>query len=151
MPEDPASLSNLRDIVTPPPVSWRPLALGWWLLLAAAAAVILFFALLAWRRWRANAYRRAALRELQAAGDAAAIAEVLKRTALVAGSRVQVASLSGERWVDWLAETGGRPVPAAVRRALAVGVFARNEGVDIPQLSAFAVDWIRHHQVTRPC
>ena len=34
----------------------------------------------AWRTWRANAYRRAALRELAAATSVAVIAEILKRT-----------------------------------------------------------------------
>ena len=50
------------------------------------------------RRHRRNAYRREALRELEEA-DAADISAILKRTALVAFPREQVASLSGAAWM----------------------------------------------------
>jgi uncharacterized membrane protein len=84
MNTDPASLDNLREIILPPPVPWWPPAPGWWLLFAAIALTALAFAFRLFRRWRVNAYRRAALRELAVAGDVSAIAEILKRTALVA-------------------------------------------------------------------
>ena len=109
MNPDPASLANLRDIVTPPPVPWWPPAPGWWFLLSALGLIAVLVAVHGWRRWRADAYRRAALRELCAAESVASIAELLKRAALAASPRTQVASLTGSAWVKWLAETGGRP------------------------------------------
>ena len=149
MNSDPASLANLRDIVTPPPVPWWPLAPGWWFLLTVLGLVAVLVAVQGWRRWRANAYRRAALRALGHAENAASIAEILKRAALVASPRAQVASLTGSAWVKWLAETGGRPVPAAVSQALTIGVFAERESAGVSELAAFAAEWIRSHTVRR--
>ena len=149
MNSDPASLANLRDIVTPPPVPWWPLAPGWWFLLTVSGLIAIPVAVHQWRRWRANAYRRAALRALGHAENAASIAEILKRAALVASPRAQVASLTGSAWVAWLAETGGRPVPAAVSQALTVGVYTEREFAEISELAAFAAEWIRSHKIGR--
>ncbi len=101
----------------------------------------------AWRTWRAAAYRRAALRELATAANASAIAEILKRTALVAYPRKDVAALSGAAWLAWLAQTGGRPVPAIVAETLTLGVFANHDDTNIGEVPAFAADWIRSHTV----
>ena len=148
MNTDPASLDNLREIILPPPVPWWPLALGWWVLLAVLCLAAVSVAFRAWRTWRANAYRRAALRELAAGESVAAMAEILKRTALVAYPRTDVASLSGPAWLAWLAETGGRQVPTAVTEALTVGVFAKHDAADAGEVAAFAADWIRSHTVS---
>ena len=80
MNSDPASLDNLRDIVVPPSVPWWPPAPGWWVVFALLTLAIAVFAWRRWRAWHANAYRREALRELQAATSAAEVAEILKRT-----------------------------------------------------------------------
>ena len=148
MNTDPASLDNLREIILPPQVPWWPPAPGWWILFGILAVVAVIAAFRFWRGWRAGAYRRAALRELAAAGNVAAIAEILKRTALVAYSRTDVASLSGSAWLAWLAETGGQPVPAAVMEALTIGVFAKHEAANAGEVTAFAADWIRNHTVS---
>ena len=147
MNPDPASLVNLRDIVTPPPVPWWPLAPGWWFLLTVSGMAAGFLAVQRWRRWRADAYRRAALRELHGAEDVASIAEILKRAALAACLRTQVASLTGSAWVRWLAETGGRPVPPAVSEALAVGAYRGREPADVSEIAPFAAQWIRSHRI----
>ena len=145
MNTDPASLDNLREIILPPPVPWWPLAAGWWVLLAVLAAVAVLVAFRAWRRWRSTAYRRAALRELATAANASAIAEILKRTALVAYPRKDVAALSGAAWLAWLAQTGRRRLPADVTAALTTGVFATEEAENIAPVATFAADWIRNH------
>jgi hypothetical protein len=150
MNSDPASLANLRDIVVPPPVSWWPLAPGWWFLLVVLSLITSLLAVHQYRRWRANAYRRAALRELSAAESIPSIAKILKRAALAASLRTEVASLTGSDWVKWLAETGGRPLPSAVSRALVVGAYRDHELTDASELAAFAAfaaEWIRNHRI----
>ncbi len=149
MNTDPASLDNLREIILPPQVPWWPPAAGWWVLFALLTVVAVIAAFRAWRRWRVAAYRRAALRELAAAANASAIAEILKRTALVAYPRTEVASLSGSAWLSWLAQTGGRQVPATVTEALTKGVFAQHDAASVGEVAAFAADWIRSHPVRR--
>ena len=145
MNPDPASLDNLRDIFEPGPVSWWPPAVGWWFVLAAILFVLVVMAYRAWQQWRANAYRRAALRELRAATSVAAISAILKRTALCAYPRTQVASLSGAAWCGWLVETSGLEISESVIRCLTSGVY----GADVPEerraLADFAVNWIRSH------
>lgn len=147
MNPDPASLQNLRDIVTPPPVPWWPLAPGWWLLLMLLALLVGLMALRGWRRWQANAYRRDALRALREANSVASVAEILKRAALMGTSRSRVASLNGPAWVRWLAKTGGRTVPPAVSQVLTTGIYDESGFVNARELAAFAAQWIRDHRI----
>lgn len=147
MNPDAASLANLRDIVTPPPVPWWPLAPGWWLVLMLLGLFAVLASLRGWRRWRANAYRRAALRALREADSVASVAEILKRAALMATSRVQVASLSGSAWVQWLASTGGRPVPPAASQFLSTGMYNGAGRANVKELTDFAAQWIRGHRI----
>ena len=146
MNRDPASLENLHDIVQPVPVSWWPIAPGWWILLSLLVFAVLAIAVVAWRLWRANAYRRTALRELQGTTSADQMAEILKRTALAVFPRSDVASLSGAAWSDWLSRTAGVPVSHQVREMLTRGVFATPEPSSVNELQAFATYWIRHHR-----
>ena len=114
---DPASLENLVDIVEPPPVSWWPPALGWYVIGIALGLVLLWTAWSLLRRHRANRYRRVALLDWQRlhelaqepSGRAAALEmlpELVKRVALVAYPRAEIASLSGEPWFKLLRQTG---------------------------------------------
>lgn len=115
LPPDP--LAGLIAAPLPLPISLWPQT--WSSRLVIALAVVLL-AVGLWRllsRYRANAYRRAAARELaaieQAVGsnqgvDANAIALLVRRTALVAFPRQQIASLTGSRWLSFLdASFGG--------------------------------------------
>ena len=110
LPPDP--LAGLIAAPLPPSISLWPQT--WGSRLVIVLAVVLLAAGL-WRllsRYRANAYRRAAARELaaieQAATSAAsgvdtnAIALLVRRTALVAFPRKQIASLTGPRWLTFL-------------------------------------------------
>ena len=147
MNKDPAGLDNLSDIAIPPPVSWWPLAPGWWVVIGITVIVIAVAAWKVWIRWQANAYRRAALDELGKAKTVSAIAELLKRTALAAFPRTDVASLSGPAWCQWLSDTMGREVPANVVDALTRGVFERTTTVQTDELRGFVAEWITVHRV----
>jgi hypothetical protein len=146
MNDDPASLDRLHGLAVPEPVSAWPPGPGWWVLLAlfglaaAAAAVRLV------RRHRAGAYRRAALAELGEPGTAAEVVALLKRTALSAWPRGQVASLDGERWLAWLGETGGAPVPEPLRPLILESPYTDPGGEAPPALRAFVGAWIRNHR-----
>ena len=146
MNPDPASLENLRDIVELPPVPWWPPAPGWWALLTVAVVATLVVAFRIWRAWRAAAYRRGALRELESATNVAAIAEILKRTALAAYPRSEVASLSGSAWSQWLTETGSREVPRAVVEMLTSGVFGKHDQASVSEVATFAAAWVQGHR-----
>ncbi len=156
MNPDPGSLENLRDLAVPAPVAFWPPAPGAWIVLAGLAAMLALVLRDLLKRHRANAYRRAALAELDALAaspqpDARAIervSEVMKRAALAAFPREQVARLSGARWTDFLVESGGGKLDApAMRRLLCQAYGARGSGSeDVRRLIGQARIWIAEHR-----
>ena len=82
MNEDSTNLDRLNDRALPPEVPWLPPAPGWYVVLACLLVIGLRFCWRAWKRWKADAYRRESLRPLSAAPNVAAISEILRRTAL---------------------------------------------------------------------
>jgi hypothetical protein len=146
MNPDPANLDNLRDLAEPPMVSWWPLAPGWWGGLVLVLLASAYFSFRFWRSWRARAYRRAALAELVFGADLATVAGLLKRTALVAYPRSEVAGLTGTVWCEWLEKTGGERMPDQVREALSGGVFGVDSAASSPEVTAFTSAWISNHR-----
>lgn len=163
MSSDPASLERLHDILVPPPTPWWPPAPGWiWLLgiLAVVAAVALLRGLV---RWQRNRYRREALAELrrleQSADNAPAdnvlldMAALLKRVAITAYSREQVAGLTGGDWFAFLDRTGGTNFGAGLGQALEAANYrvsdARWDAEKIHALAAAIRTWIKCHGAQR--
>jgi hypothetical protein len=147
MNEAATSLDRLHKIVLPPEVSWWPLAPGWYVVGGIFVILILFLAHRAWKHWRADAYRRAALRELASVNDAATIAELLRRTALAAAPRSLIAAKTGAAWLDWLDSQCRETMPHTVREQLTVGVYRRQaEDCNVAALREYATRWIRHHR-----
>jgi hypothetical protein len=153
-PESLVSLINeLAEPLPPDPVSMVPQTAGWAVLACLLAGGTAILLVRAWRRWRADAYRRAGLLALDAAGaDAAAIAEVMRRAALSAWPRAEVASLTGRGWLVFLDESGGksafsgRPAGAELLQA----PYGRSIGPASAELQAAARSWMRGHRVP-PC
>ena len=145
MNADPGNLANLRDIIEPLPVSWWPPAPGWWVLLGLGLLGLLALAVRGWRSWQANAYRRVALAEIEQATDVFTIAQILKRTALVAYPRTNIAELTGAAWIRWLGETGGQAVPPKVAEGLSAGIYSSPNPSDLDEAKGFAAEWVRGH------
>lgn len=153
MSSDPSDLANLRDIVLPPPVSYWPPAPGWWVLAALAAALLALLVARRIIRHRHDAYRRAALRELAAlpapldARGAQALSAILKRAALVAFPRTEVAGLTGAAWLRFLDKTGRMQ---AFESGLAAPLPQIALGASVPAddgaIRHAARDWIRRHR-----
>ena len=146
MSPDVTSLELLRDIVQPPPVSWWPPAVGWWIVLAILSTALAVRAARGWRRWLQNRYRRVALQAIAEATTVSEIADVLKRTALVAYGRSDVARLTGPRWYRRLGDTCGREPSAQVVSLLGRGVYNNDDVADISELRAYAVQWVERHR-----
>ena len=144
------NLEQLADIVEPAPIPWTPQTIGWWALLGL---VVLTVAFVAWRVHRhraANAYRREALRELDALAvpNAGQVNAILKRAAMVAYSRDDVAAMAGDDWSRFLGETSGAPTPPDdVAAAFADGAYSRQ--VPPAELIPYARKWLHSHRGAR--
>lgn len=162
-----AALAQLKDIQVPPVVPFTPQTPAW----AVLAAVLGLLALwLAWRglqRHRANRYRRDALAELsviekqlnadgvQRGHALAALAALLKRTALAAWPREEVAALSGEAWGRFLqTHAGGAKSAGPTLGSLVNDIEYRGgaalagvSSADAQALLSAGRHWITQHRV----
>ena len=150
----PQLLNLMHELVMPEPVAWLPQTPGWWIVLGWLIAVLF---LLAWqfaRRRRRNRYRRDALAELRSIAaqpelgpeeSAQHVAALLKRTALAAYSREDVAALYGRDWAQFLKDSSGndRQVTAAADMLAAAAYRPDADGAD---LARPASRWIRLHR-----
>ncbi len=150
----PQLLELMHDRVIPAPIPWLPQTGGWWILAAWFGAVILILAVHAYRKWDANAYRREALQALKdlaahaqedPATTATQIAVLVKRTALAAYPRQQVAKLYGDQWADFL-RAAARDDPVIDQAADELARAAYRTDVDGSALVAPARRWIRIHR-----
>ena len=103
----------LRDLQLPAVGGWWPLAPGWWVIIAILAVALLLLLRHLYRRWRWQAPRRIALRQLAAiraefehGTDAAilgkSLSELVRRAMLAYSPRNEVAGLTGNDWLAWL-------------------------------------------------
>ncbi len=142
-------LALLEPIPEPPAVSLWPQTIGWlWIALAALACLgyLLFRHL---RSRRANAYRRAALSEIEGSGDdPTLLADIIRRAALVAYPRKSVAALHGDAWLSFLDKAyGGREFRDGPGQALGRQIYEpQNDERGSPALSQLAAEWVRTHR-----
>ena len=117
MNSDATSLDRLHDIVVPSLAPWWPPAPGWYWILGLVLVLVLILVLRFFLIWQQNRYRREALAEFaiheraltdpgRRAEAISAMAELLKRAALTAFPREQVASVTGPVWFAFLDQTG---------------------------------------------
>lgn len=160
---DPASLQNLNAIVLPAPVDWWPLAYGWYVVFGIVLIAIGWFGYRWVQHWISNRYRRAALQELQLLAEdiqsevkrdacLRQIPILLKRTALSAYPREQVASLSGQDWFDFLNSNARKPsFTASTLNTLDKISYSSGELGEIDTQAITALlnasrQWLNHHQ-----
>jgi len=156
-PQDP--LANLHPLRQPELIGWWPLAPGWWLLLSIAllgAAALVYFLV---RRYRANAYRRRALQQLQrlqqeylvdhdASDYLAKTNALLKSVALVSYPQREVAARSGDEWLIFLNSRLG--AAEQFEQGFVTGAYQRVcPQMDMEQMHRSATTWIKRHEVTR--
>ena len=156
--EDP--LAQLRDLHLPQAVADWPPALGWWLL-----AGLVFFGLvwsmraLYWR-YKSNAYRRFAQRELKAIVTEHAETQdarralsrlqfLMKRVAMTAFNRAEVAALSGVTWTQFLYATSTtNQFSLGPGELLIDGPYQATQdhaSHELTALFSLCAEWLKHH------
>ncbi len=160
MTPDAGSLDRLHDLVPPPATPWWPPAPGWVWLAAMLGVLVAYLLLRGFLRWQANRYRRealAALVRLDTADDRAfarELASLLKRTALTAYPREQVAPLTGTAWFAFLdaaagthfADGLGAQLEAAMHASSPASWDAQGRGQVLQETRR----WIREHRPPSP-
>lgn len=103
------NLHGIEEVHLPEAVSWMPQTVGWSILVGLLLLALVFFLYRKVQGWRRNRYRREALKQLtQLEADedlyraVCRLPFLLKATALQRFSRAEIASLSGESWLDFL-------------------------------------------------
>jgi len=159
---DPASLQNLNDIVLPEAAGWWPLAGGWYVMFGLLLVVLAWFAYTSVKRWIDNRYRRAALYQLQLLTEDIDNADkrdyalrqlpvLLKRTALSAYPRSQLASLTGKQWHDFLNSKVSKPsftestTIILDKVAYSVGELNTVDPGTADKLLKACRHWLKHH------
>jgi hypothetical protein len=156
----PDPVAGLIDIPLPVPVSFWPQTWPLRIVVAVAVAGLLLGIVRCARSWHRNRYRRAALAELDriegglgasglgaaAPADASvALAALVRRTALAAFPRDQVASLAGPAWLSFLDRTANTTdFSDGAGRALEMGAY-RPAPEDPRSLVGAVRHWIKAH------
>jgi hypothetical protein len=158
-------LQGLHEIVFADPVSWMPKTEGWYVLLSLVLIALAWWGYGLVRRYMANRYRRLALAELSAieqelrhpqrrTSALEGIPVLIKRTALSAFPREEVAELCGQKWLAFLDKTmGGKDFtegPGRLLGELAYVPASRFEQLSeqgVADLLQLARCWIKRHAV----
>lgn len=160
---NPASLQNLNDIVMPANIGWWPLATGWYFLLGLLLLVFAWSVYRLLQHWLKNRYRREALHELQLLENSIQnstqrdaglrqIPVLLKRTALSAYPREQVASLTGKDWISFLNScikntAFSEPVASTLEQAAySTGELGWIDSASSAALLSASRHWLKDHQ-----
>jgi hypothetical protein len=154
-PQDPlASLHPLRE---PELIGWWPLAPGWWILLIMGILIVVALTHLLRKRYRKNAYRRRALRQLQSLHAEYQVSQdvshylgqinaLLKSVALQGYPRPEVAARHGEAWRTFL--NLSLPPGNHFQQAFDTAAYQKScPEIDMIQVHQAAQHWIRHHKV----
>lgn len=155
-----ANLDRLHDIIVPAPVSWWPPAPAWYWVLGLVLVLVLVLAIRALIHWQRSCYRREALAELSrieqrlhSPTDRAAIllalAELLKRVALTAFPREQVATLTGAPWFAFLDRTAsGLSFSDGLGMAWETSVYDRRAADTLDGQKLQCLTWSIRHWIT---
>ncbi|MEH6873013.1 MAG: DUF4381 domain-containing protein [Candidatus Competibacter sp.] len=157
MNTDATSLDRLHDIIVPAPAPWWPPAPGWYWVLGLMVVMLLAALIAGLIRRQHNRYRREALAELarheMALQNAElrspallSLAELLKRTAVTAFPREDVATLTGLKWFEFLDDTArGSRFRDALGATLENAIYdPRTADTLDPQRLHSVVEAIRH-------
>ena len=149
---------QLRDIHLPAAPDFWPPAPGWWLLAALFSGLVAWAAVLLWRQFRIRRQRERILALLEQVEHPtgrtvtpeflAQLSVLIRRLALMRFPRQEIASLTGQDWLQFLDRSGGNgQFCGGPGRVLAQGPYMRSvpDAIDSRALSNLVRQWIRRN------
>ena len=162
MPQSTNPLDALEPNILPDPIGFWPPAIGWWVLAALVILIIagLIFALWRWRK--RNAYRREALKKLNAIKESYESHKspsklvhqynhLLKAVALQQYPREQVAALHGSEWLAFLDEQlkDSSAFSKGAGRVLGNSAYSPNINPKVAPLHSAITRWVKKHRTVK--
>lgn len=102
---------GLKELPLPDPVAWTPQTLGWLIVALVLLGVAIWYLWQLWQRYQSRAYSREGLKKLaQMKSDPSMLSDLpflLRKSALQAAQRGDVAALRGADWAAWLNASAG--------------------------------------------
>jgi len=143
-----ASLDNLYDIIIPDPIGLFPLAPGWIVLILLFVTLVFHFSWQKYLAYRKELYRREALQELLTLKDTLSLLNLAKRTAIAAYGRESVATLSDDRWWDFMQAESKSEIAPPLRKELKQFLYSDKRLDDKAYHALFSVveTWIKTHK-----
>ncbi|OMH33681.1 DUF4381 domain-containing protein [Motiliproteus sp. MSK22-1] len=157
----PDPLAQLKDLHLPEAIDFWPPAPGWWLLAFIGLSLLAWAVIKCRNHINRNRYRKLALKELQQMyedfskhGNSGLflqqLSQLLRRVALIAFPRHQVASLQGRKWLQFLADSSElRGFVDGEGMVLASGPYEPTVDYDPQVLMSLASAWFQQHRVSR--
>jgi len=144
-------LQELKDIHLPQGVSIWPLAWGFWLLLAL---IPLSYILYRWIRpyYQAFKLRKVFLKQLKIleenpnSSTLTKMAILLKQAALVNYSRPEVASLYGEKWVEFLSQSAKNLDMSALNILFTESLYQMPQDENLKPAFKLAYAWLKQQR-----
>ncbi len=143
---------SLRDIHLPETIGWWPPAIGWWISALLMIMLITIAILLYKRITRKTAVKTAkkillSIKQNSSLADKeklVALSELMRRVAVSLSPRKEIASLTGQAWLDYLDGTvKGAPFSSGVGTALADHYKKEcPDDLDINRLIVLCEQWL---------
>jgi len=153
-----STYNSIGQLIEPEPISYSFNTPGWYLVLGLLLLIALIVALVQYRKYRKNSYRREALKQIEnivktkSETTVFEINRLLKIIALKLFGREKVASLYGAKWFDFLISTMKQKEKLKVEsltefsEALYNSEYKLNEN-KLNELVGFAITWVKNHDV----
>ena len=145
------SLDLMHDIVIPPAIEFWPLAPGWYALGLILVAYLFYLILVLKEKHQANLYRKNALEKLHYMEDVQSILSLLKGVALYHYDREYVASLSDDKWWDFVQKHSKVKIDENMRQLSYEALYKPNFSISkekLQEMKKIAKKWIQTHGVS---
>jgi hypothetical protein len=144
----------LKDIHLPESIGWYPPAMGWWLLAIGLPLLVAFFYWLYKRLVRKSAIKTATKILVDLKQDVnkdnfqklCELSILLRRAAISIFPRSEVASLTGQAWLDFLDRSmSGKPFSEGVGACLADAPYRKStvNDIEMTELLSLCESWLK--------